>query len=67
VTLRRNYDPTNLGYLTIALQMAPIMAMTTAPPPTRSSAVEVPTRYRHRETGVPFESIKANFWKTDGR
>jgi len=26
------------------------------------AAVEVPIRYRHRETGAPFESTKANFW-----
>jgi len=25
------------------------------------AAVEVPIRYRHRETGTPFESTKANF------
>ena len=26
------------------------------------AAVEVPIRYRHRETGAPFESTKSNFW-----
>jgi hypothetical protein len=26
------------------------------------AAVEVSTRYRHRETGAPFESTKANLW-----
>ena len=26
------------------------------------AAVEVPIHYRHRETGAPFESTKANFW-----
>jgi ketosteroid isomerase-like protein len=32
------------------------------------AAVEVPIRYRHRETGVPFVSTKANFWTLeDGR
>jgi hypothetical protein len=34
------------------------------------AAVEVPIRYRHRETGVPFVSTKATIsgrWKTAGR
>ena len=26
------------------------------------AAVEIPVRYRHRETGVPLESIFVNFW-----
>jgi len=26
------------------------------------AAVEVPIHYRHRESGAPFESTKANFW-----
>jgi len=26
------------------------------------AAVEVPIRYRHRETGALFESTKSNFW-----
>src|SRR5262245_44821515 len=26
------------------------------------AAVEVPIHFRHRETGAPFESTKANFW-----
>jgi ketosteroid isomerase-like protein len=26
------------------------------------AAVEIPIRYRHRETGVPLESIFVNFW-----
>ena len=26
------------------------------------AAVEVPIHYRHRQTGAPFESTKANFW-----
>ena len=26
------------------------------------AAVEVPIHYRHRETGAPLESTKANFW-----
>jgi len=29
------------------------------------AAVEVPTRYRHRETGAPFESTKSNFWSLE--
>ena len=28
----------------------------------RNRAVEVPIHYRHRESGAPFESTKANFW-----
>jgi hypothetical protein len=33
------------------------------------AAVEVPIRYRHRETGTQFESTKANSgrWKTAGQ
>ena len=26
------------------------------------AAAEVPIHYRHRESGAPFESTKANFW-----
>jgi ketosteroid isomerase-like protein len=26
------------------------------------AAVEIPLRYRHRETGAPLETVKANFW-----
>ena len=30
------------------------------------AAVEVSTRYRHRETGAPFEWTKANLWTLEG-
>jgi ketosteroid isomerase-like protein len=31
------------------------------------AAVEVSTRYHHRETGAPFESTKANLWTLEDR
>ena len=30
------------------------------------AAVEIPIRYRHRETGVPLESVFASFWTLEG-
>ena len=30
------------------------------------AAVEIPVRYRHRETGVPLELVFASFWTLEG-